>query len=100
MFFGFESRPNFIPQEVKVKREVKRVCSRDKKCRGSMSALSVINLFIAGHYKDISGIRIEPNGLDKEVFIYWDESVDYGIEQYKCVAEYNGHTYAWYEDKK
>jgi hypothetical protein len=100
MFFGFESRPEFLPADVKVRREVKRVCTRNKKCRGSMSAQSVINLFIAGHLKDISGIQIEQESLGKEVFIYWDNSVDYGIEEYKCTTEYNGHTYAWYEDKK
>lgn len=97
MFYGFEYRPKFLPADVKVKREIKRVCSRDKKCRGSMSALSVINLFNAGHLKDVSGIQIEQDSLDKEVFIYCDDSVDYGVEAYKCTAEYNGHTHAWYE---
>lgn len=70
-----------------------------KKCRGSVSAQSVINLFIAGHLKDISGIQIEQDGLGKEVFIYEDNSVDYGIEKYKCTVEYNGHTYVWYENE-
>lgn len=37
MFFGFESRPEFLHTDVKVKREIKRVCSRNKK----MSRLSV-----------------------------------------------------------
>jgi hypothetical protein len=111
MFFGFDERPTFLPTDTKVRREIKQVCSRDKKCIGSMSALSVINLFIAGHIKDISGIKIEDNSLGREVFMYghhtWVdgfpksvvESVDYGIELYKCTAEYNGHTYAWYEEK-
>lgn len=97
MFFGFESRPEFLPVNIKVNKEVKRVCTRNKKCRGSMSALSVINLFIAGHIKDISGIQVDEDNLKKEVFIYWDDSVDYGINEYKCVVEYNGHTYSWYE---
>jgi hypothetical protein len=99
MFFGLKSRPQFLPANVKVKREFKRICSRDKKCRGSMSALSVINLFIAGHFKDISGIQTEQDSLGKEVFIYWDGSVDYGVGAYKCTAEYNGCTYAWYENE-
>lgn len=99
MFFGSESRPEFLPTDVKVKREIKRICSRDKKCRGTMSALTVINLFNAGHLKDISGIQIDQDGLGKEVFIYWDGSADYGIEEYKCTADYRGHTYAWYEEK-
>ena len=98
MFFGFESRPDhLLPEDVKVRLEVKRVCSRDRKCRGSMSAQSVINLFNAGHIKDISGIQNESD-LNREVFIYWDGSADYGIEEYKCVAEYNGHVYVWYEE--
>jgi hypothetical protein len=41
MFFGFESRPDFLPQNIKIRREVKCTCSPGKKCRGSMSALSM-----------------------------------------------------------
>lgn len=111
MFFGLAQKPLYLPDDVKVRREIKRVCSRDKKCIGSMSALSAINLFIAGHIKDISEIKIEDNDLSREVFMYGHhicvdgliksivESVDYGIEKYKCTADYNGHTYTWYEEK-
>ncbi len=99
MFFGYETRPAVLPADIKVKREVKSVCSRDRKCRGSMSARSIINLFNAGHIADISAIRTTEDSLEKEVYLYWDGTVDYGIKSYKCTAEYRGHTYCWYEDQ-
>lgn len=84
MFFGSETRPAFLPSDIKVKKEVKQVCSRDKKCRGSMPI----------YKKCKCGEEVMFH-----VFHYWDGTEDFGIESYKCTAEYNGHTYCWYEDR-
>ncbi len=98
MFFGFETRPIFIPDNISVRREVKSVCSRAKKCRGSISARAIINLFKAGYIADISTISTSEDSLEKEVYLYWNGTVDYGIKKYKCTVEYVGNTYCWYED--
>ena len=83
MFFGFESQPEFLPDNVKVRREVKRVCTRGKKCKGSM------HITFKNGYAE---------STKDEVFHYWDGSEDVGINSYKCIAEHKGNTYGWYED--
>lgn len=36
----------------------------------------------------------------EEVFHYWDGPEDFGVVSYKCIAEYKGRTYGWYEDEQ
>lgn len=83
MFFGFESRPDVLPTDIKIQRTAKRVCTPGKKCKGSM-----YTTFKNGYAEETT----------EEVFHYWDGTEDFGVVSYKCIAEYKGHTYGWYED--
>jgi hypothetical protein len=101
MFFGFNETPKFLERfkDVKIKRERKRVCSRNKgTCRGSW-------------------VRKQPDGTTKWQFAYFDMPenhtyeeylemcksdqviFDDGIWQIKCTVEIGGNTYCWYEEE-
>ena len=83
MFFGLNSKPLFL-EDVPIKREVRRVCSKDKgKCRGSW-------------------VRTMEDGSKKMQFAYYDDDInsvvfDDGVCDIKCTAIVHGETICWYE---
>jgi hypothetical protein len=85
MFFGYETKPAFVNNTVKVKREPFVKCSPDKKCRGSMPV-----------YKKCKC----GNEVSFERFLYWDGSEDFGVTVTKCTAVIGQHTHCWFEDKE
>lgn len=97
MFFGFEERPSFLPRDVKIKKEVKFVCTREKKCSGSLTLRSVLKLYREGHLSDISALDVVNTSPETWVFTYWDGSADHGIKMNKCTATHKNHEYCWYE---
>lgn len=85
MFFGSETKPAFINDDVKVKREPVAACTPGRKCRGSMLV-----------YKKCKC----GNQVSFERFIYWDGPDDFGVTITKCTAVIGQHTYCWVEDKE
>lgn len=102
MFYGYNQKPAFLKRckDLKVKRERRNVCSRDKgKCRGSW-------------------VRKQLDGTTKVQFAYLDMPeghtlaeyqeacrtdrvvFDDGVWEVKCTVEFDGNIYSWYEEEK
>jgi hypothetical protein len=77
MFYAVETRPKWVPDNIKHKTRRVTVCSRDKKCRGEMPFME--------------------DGKTVWRYIYWDGEPDMGISAIVYELDYEGSTYSWYD---